>query len=106
MSEKITLSVSEAAEILKNEGILTGKFSDQAVRRLITEKRDKEGNIIRHAELKASPPPANQPKLGYRIEKDSLDRYIKIGKMSVSELRKALMAAMDRIDELEQKREG
>lgn len=83
------LSVSEATNLLVKEGILKGKFTDQAVRRLI--------NL---GELKAQKPPANQPKLGYQIERKSLEEYVEIGKMGVSELRKELLKVRRELVEL------
>lgn len=88
MSEENYVSVSEAAEILKEAGILKGKFIDQAVRRLVKSK-----------ELDAITPPPNQPKVGFKISKSSLDEYLTVGKMSITELRKELLQARKKLSE-------
>jgi hypothetical protein len=89
MEEKTHFSVTEVSDLLIKEGILKGKYPDQAVRRLIDL-----------GEIEAVKPPVNQPKKGYQIVKTSLDEYIEIGKMNVSELRKELLKARRELEAL------
>ena len=84
-----TVSVTEAAQILVKEGILKGKYADQAVRRL-----------IKLGELRAQKPPLNQPKLGHQVYEESLYEYIEVGKMGVSELRKELLKTRSELAKL------
>lgn len=86
INEKDYVSVKEAAAILVKKGVLKeSAFNDQAVKRLI-----KEG-IIDAEDSKI-------PRIGYRVNIESLNQYVKVGTMNIGQLRKAYLELLIKIE--------
>lgn len=85
-NEKDYVSVKEAAAILVKKGVLKkSDYNDQAVKRLI-----KEGSIDAED--------SRIPRIGYRVNVESLNQYVKVGTMKTAELRKAYLELLIKIE--------
>lgn len=86
------IKLREAVEILEKSGILRAetKQKEQAVKRLLNQ-----GLIF------GEKPPANQPKIGWQVDLDSLNEYIQIGNLKKSDMVKELIELRRKVKEFE-----
>jgi len=86
------IKLREAVEMLEKAGILGAetKQKEQAVKRLLNQ-----GLIL------GEKPPANQPKVGWQVDQDSLNQYIRIGNLKKADMVKRLIELERLVKDLE-----
>lgn len=86
------IKLREAVVLLEQSGILGSetKQKEQAVKRLLNQ-----GLIL------GEQPPKNQPKLGWKVDLDSLNEYIQIGNLKKPEMVKELIELRRKVRDLE-----